>query len=596
MFLLEFVRPTIYSMFMAHLHKKMKKGRPYYYIREIKRVDGKPKVVSQIYLGTVEGIAAKFQGAAQASTPERLRVEEFGALFVAHEMERQLDTIGLIDSIVPPGPKETGPSVGEYFFYAWANRLIDPRSKRALEEWYGRTAIQQIRPVDIKQLNSQRYWEKWDRVDAESVEKIARGFFERVWASQSGPPDCVLFDTTNYYTFMASETESELCQRGHNKEFRHHLRQVGLALMVDRDRRLPLHYAAYEGNLHDSKEFERIMDEMFGVLCRFNPTKQRLTLVFDKGMNSDGNIGAIDEHERVHFITTYSPYFVEALAATDLKLFVPVATKSNLELEAKGKAGDRTVAYRTKLELWGKERTVVVTHNPSTLRKKTYTLERKLEQVREALIEFRASYREGRPQWRDPKAVRERYERLCERLHIASAYYDLDFGDQRKAPELSFRKNAYQIEKAAACFGRNVIVTDNHDWSTDEIVQLCLDRAFIENQFRSSKDDRHVGIEPLRHWTDSKIRCQLLTSVMALTVLRLIEMKTEAAGVKTPSGASSGSAILDEMRALHSVLGWYPGKRESSRFIETPTKTQAEVLKAFGWTAADGGVLQPANG
>jgi hypothetical protein len=39
---------------MAHLHKKMKKGRPYYYIREIARVNGKPTVVSQGYLGSLE--------------------------------------------------------------------------------------------------------------------------------------------------------------------------------------------------------------------------------------------------------------------------------------------------------------------------------------------------------------------------------------------------------------------------------------------------------------------------------------------------------------------------------------------------------------
>jgi hypothetical protein len=39
---------------MAHLHKKMKKGRPYYYIREIARVNGKPTVVSQVYLGSLE--------------------------------------------------------------------------------------------------------------------------------------------------------------------------------------------------------------------------------------------------------------------------------------------------------------------------------------------------------------------------------------------------------------------------------------------------------------------------------------------------------------------------------------------------------------
>jgi transposase len=238
----------------------------------------------------------------------------------------------------------------------------------------------------------------------------------------------------------------------------------------------------------------------------------------------------------------------------------------------------------------------VVTHNPATRRKKIYTLERKLDQLREALLEFRLNYREERPQWRDPQAIRERYQRLCERLHIASSYYDLEFGDQRKAPEMSFRKNFYQIEKAATRFGRNVIVTDNHDWTTDEIVQLSLDRAFVENQFRASKDDRHVGIEPIRHWTDSKIRCQLLMCVMALTVMRLIELKIEAAGIKTPDGAASGPAIIEEMRALHSVLGWYPGRREPSRYIETPTKTQAEVLKAFGWEVKDGGVLQQIAG
>ena len=47
---------------MAHLHKKMKKGRPYYYIREIARVDGKPKVINQIYLGSIERIIQLAQG------------------------------------------------------------------------------------------------------------------------------------------------------------------------------------------------------------------------------------------------------------------------------------------------------------------------------------------------------------------------------------------------------------------------------------------------------------------------------------------------------------------------------------------------------
>src|SRR3990172_4440147 len=320
----------MYTGNMAHLHRKMKKGRPYYYVREIQRVDGVPKVVSQIYLGSVEAIASRFREAAASQRPLRLQAREFGALFLAHLMETRLDTIGLIDSIVPRSPRETGPSVGEYFFYAWANRLIDPKSKRALPDWYRATAVDQIRPVDVEALCSQRFWEKWDRVSADQVEAIGKAFFERLWNLESTAPECLLFDTTNYYPYMASPTSSDLCARGHNKDSKHHLRQVGLALLVDRATELPL---------------------------------------FDKGMNSEEAIHSIDDHGRVHFITSYSTSFAEDLAGTDLRHFAPLAG---------GEGDDAVLAYRTKTELWGRERTVIVTHNPKTARKKRYTLEQKL--------------------------------------------------------------------------------------------------------------------------------------------------------------------------------------------------------------------------
>jgi transposase len=86
-----------------------------------------------------------------------------------------------------------------------------------------------------------------------------------------------------------SHTDSKLCERGHNKVGRHHLRQIGLALLADRFTHLPLFYRVYEGNTHDSKVFRRLIDELFGVMCGFNQTKQRLTVVFDKGMNIVGS-------------------------------------------------------------------------------------------------------------------------------------------------------------------------------------------------------------------------------------------------------------------------------------------------------------------
>ena len=132
---------------MPHLYEKKFRGRTYWYLREVHRVDGKVRLKWQKYLGTAETILAKIEDAERAGRPVRLKTESFGAIFVAHCLERELDTIGIIDSIIHRARNEKGPTVGEYFFYAWANRMIDPRSKRGLEDWYRTTAIQQIRPV-----------------------------------------------------------------------------------------------------------------------------------------------------------------------------------------------------------------------------------------------------------------------------------------------------------------------------------------------------------------------------------------------------------------------------------------------------------------
>lgn len=138
--------------------------------------------------------------------------------------------------------------------------MIDACSKRALPDWYRDTAIQQIRPVVVSELNSQRYWDKWERLDEQTISEIASGLFRKRADLEPPSSDCYLFDTTNYFTFMASNTGSDLCRRGDNKEGLHWLRQVGLALLVSRDNQLPFFYREYEGNCHDSKLFFSIVD------------------------------------------------------------------------------------------------------------------------------------------------------------------------------------------------------------------------------------------------------------------------------------------------------------------------------------------------
>jgi transposase len=569
---------------MAHFHIKKKKGRPYLYVREIARVNGKPKVISQTYIGPPEKVASLATG--QSMDIKELKAEAFGALWLANQIDQDINLCAIIDAVIPEAPREKGPSVGEYFLYCVWNRMIETVSKNNLSDWYKRTAVQHIRPVDLNELTSKRFWEKWNRVDEDALKQITYNFFQRMWQVDSPDADCLLFDTTNYYTFMASHTESEIACRGKNKDGRHHLRQIGLGLLVARGSKLPLYYSAYPGNLHDSKHFEAVMDEMFGVVCGLNKTKERLTVVIDKGMNSEGNYTWIDGYARVHFITTYSTYFAQELATIPLDRFEIAETAANRDLPME----ECQLAYRTKGVYWGKERTVIVTYSPRTARKKLYTFESKLETIRQELLKMRSRVKVGAPHWKNPDNIKERYLRLCQRLHISSGLFNLEFKQLPDGMIMSFRKDPYQVRQKQLMFGKNIIITDNVDWRTKDIIEASLDRWQIEDRFRLSKNNDLVGVRPIRHWTDSKIRCHLFTCVVAMTYLRRIELKLKAAGINR-----TAEDVMNDMKHLHSILSLQKGARKPTRRLTTPSKTQAEVLSAFGHRVDDSGVLQPIN-
>jgi len=115
----------------------------------------------------------------------------------------------------------------------------------------------------------------------------------------------------------------------------------------------------------------------------------------------------------------------------------------------------------------------VVTYNPKAYRKKKIDFEQKLNRLREELLIYRRTYKEQMPHWKDEESIRERYYRLCEDLHIGSQYYEIAFD----GGEMSFRQNHYQIKIAMNRFGKNIIVTDNTDWITEEIYLAYLSAA-----------------------------------------------------------------------------------------------------------------------
>ena len=73
---------------MASIIGKTIKGQTYYYLREVARVGGKPKVISQRYLGKASDIEAAVAGS--TAMPDRTRHLAFGDVAAVWGMLRRL--------------------------------------------------------------------------------------------------------------------------------------------------------------------------------------------------------------------------------------------------------------------------------------------------------------------------------------------------------------------------------------------------------------------------------------------------------------------------------------------------------------------------
>ena len=287
---------------MPSLTKKIIRGKPYYYLRESKRVDGKPKIVSTIYLGPPQRLLDRLL----RPEPARVALREFGASAAGFALAQALDVVATIDRHVPKRGAP-GISVGQYLLVAALNRGIAPCSKAQIGAWYAKTALRRLLPVAPGQLTSQRFWDNMARVTPAHIAAIEQDLAHTAVARFGLDLRCLLFDATNFFTFVDSFNQrATLPQRGHSKEGRDNLRILGLALLVTSDGEVPLFHHPYAGNQHDAVTFKSVAEELLARCRALAQGACDITLVFDKGNNSADTLQIVGE-SAFHFVGSLVP-------------------------------------------------------------------------------------------------------------------------------------------------------------------------------------------------------------------------------------------------------------------------------------------------
>ena len=221
--------------------------------------------------------------------PQSVTVYEFCAVSALFSVAERLGVRQIIDGIAEK--RKQGLPVSSSILLAAINRAIAPTSKRSFYEWFDRTVLYKIFPgANAKSLSSQGFWNNMSVLDEDKIRKIEDEITKRVVEQYSIETECLLYDNTNFFTYIDTDNASALAKRGHSKEKRSDLKIVGLSLMVSPDHNIPLFHEAYPGNRNDALQFSEVVDK---IKCRYEKLGRgacEMTLVFDKGNNNGDNI------------------------------------------------------------------------------------------------------------------------------------------------------------------------------------------------------------------------------------------------------------------------------------------------------------------
>ena len=184
---------------VASIVGKKISGKTYYYLVESARVGGKPRIVSQQYLGPADEVTARLAGSGPGE-PERSRHLGFGDLAAVWGMLDRLGYAGIVGEVTGGRRSDAKAGVGTYLALAGANRVVSPRSKLAFAGWWSATAGARVTGVPWAALDHRRFWDAMDAVDDAALTGIVRRLAAAMVAEFSLELPSMALDMTNFAT------------------------------------------------------------------------------------------------------------------------------------------------------------------------------------------------------------------------------------------------------------------------------------------------------------------------------------------------------------------------------------------------------------
>lgn len=551
---------------MASIQAYQSHGIRYYRIVESYRKEGKPAIRVLAHLGKVDDILRTHRQHDQPAV--KISSVSAGAVTALHHLAIELDISARIDralSLNGHTQIRDGLTVGESLLTSIISRACAPRSKRAFSQWAETTHLPELMRFSASDLTSQHFWDQMNAIPLDKLAVIEHELVREVIRIEQLHVKALAYDTTNFHTHIASTNRrATLPQRGHNKQGRNDLRQMGLALVVDQESSLPLAHVLYEGARSDMRTFADFLKPVRKRLRELTGQPEQLTLVFDAGASSQQNLKDFE-----HYVTAVKPSNHVALLAEAAEQLAGVCLST----------GATVRAWRTTRVIAGKQREAVVIFSPQLQQGQIRGLHQSMARSQRELSELGLSPR------MTAEAAKRKLDKIRGRQYLRSLLCSRVDADSSGTLRISVWSDWTEYQRLVTrYFGLRVLITDRAEWTTAQIIEAYRGQSKVESAFRDLKDPHMLSTRPQFHWTDHKLHVHAFMCVTAYLLTTLLHWRASRDAAFEGSSRSLLAALAEiRYSRIIEVTGRKGRPRMRSQLEEmTPgRKALAEALEAL---------------
>jgi transposase len=439
-----------------------------------------------------------------------------------------------------------------------AARLCEPSSELHIaEDWYRRTALNDLLQLSDAQVNKDRLYRALDRVLPHKAALEAH-LSKRVGELFAVDNEVLLYDVTSTY-FEGEAAANPQAQRGYSRDHRPDCKQVCIALVVTFDG-FPLGYEVFPGNTHDATTVERIvatMEARHGTVGK--------VWIMDRGMASAENLAWLRETGRRYIL---------GMPKSELRKWAPALAEKTRWREIREGIEVKLCAAPD-----GAEETFILCRSQERIEKEKAMHERFSARIAQALEKLQARIAKSKKSL-NRDAINRQIGRLLQRNQRAAARFAIELKDAENPAgctlEVSIQDSFDQW--AALSEGAYVLRSNVTEWSDEKLWKAYIQLTQAEAAFRIQKDQ--LSVRPIWHQREDRVQAHILVCFLAFVLWKTLELWQERAGL-----GNSPRTLLEEFARIQAhdvILPTHTHGEIRLRCVTQPDAAQAALLDRLG--------------